>query len=392
MKRKIIILINLFLLIFIVCSCNKKEKISPINKYKSEDTVTLDGLSYTYYSYEDLYINNIPFDNSQEYKPYYNQYYYDMSDLSQKKIEGFSGLLFKNYITAGVASYDKNNLEIFSRDCSPITSPTNAYYFRIVDFFRLERMGGFIVSGYNDSLEGDVEIPKEIDGFKVLGIGFKALENSKICNLKLSGQIIHPYAINKCDNLKTIKGFGTVLSMGIANCKKLKEISDLKLFSDCALYNLERLVYAQSIQDSFSDYLPSGFCSGLRKSKVYNCPNYIEAGNGVSDDYRLVKQEYGKTEIPLYAYNNYRLVLSDSLLLRDDNNKMILSICYDENTKEAYLPFLNNGLNNKGSISIDPNSKLITEEEDGYYIKASYPIELNSNIYGDEIKIKLISK
>ncbi|UKI49985.1 MAG: hypothetical protein L6U99_00550 [Clostridium sp.] len=88
----------------------------------------------------------------------------------------------------------------------------------------------------------------------------------------------------------------------------------------------------------------------------------------------------------MYAYNNYRLVLSDSLLLRDDNNKMILSICYDENTKEAYLPFLNNGLNNKGSISIDPNSKLITEEEDGYYIKASYPIELNSNIYGDEIK------
>lgn len=69
----------------------------------------------------------------------------------------------------------------------------------------------------------------------------------------------------------------------------------------------------------------------------------------------------------LIILDHYDLMLKDIFfnILGDDAYKFVA--CYDEHN-ELYLPFLNHGLNYKGTLFLDPLSEKVEMEEDSFLL------------------------
>ncbi|MCM1131483.1 MAG: hypothetical protein NC310_05275 [Roseburia sp.] len=389
-------------------------------EFRQGDKVVESGLVFTYYTHEYLYEEVIPFVEEENYKSYYNYYYYDMSDYSTLPpiYSSFEGALWagRDYegLHQGKSLFHPETFYDFLRFCEPNHSPTSAYFYRLRDYFGYSLWNDcFIVTGYTEDLKEDVVIPSVIQDVPVMQVGFKALENAPMKSLTFlsndasptSYTLIHPYAISRCQNLKEIKTDAKVLSMGISNCFNLERICYISLVSDCSLYNLPKLI---SLKDCdartyFDKQAPTAEeitfhnTSGVRKSSIYNCPNLIEITGYPLTSYKGVVYYDGL--YPYYAlYDQYTLTLKDEYF-SDLSWNSYTCLTYNLDTMELYLPFLNQGLVNKKNctIKLDSQSKKIIEEEDGYYVSVAYPkiVKLSkyySSLYEEPVYLKIISK
>lgn len=368
-----------FVLFILVCmSCSKKE-----NEFNEGDQYIEDGIIYTYYN---LDIER-PF-KKEANENFYNQYYYDMSN-----IETLSDVdLFPEHSENSGDYWDV----LYKYYSSPLYAPIDAVSYKLNDMYDLEK--GFIVTGYTNDVSSDVFIRGKIKDEYVYGIGFKALTLAPIKSIKIMNEhffIIHPYAFDGCNELldiKTRKDKVIVLSMGISNCNNLKYISGITLFSDCSLYNLNSLVSLEFLNDLKHDRYGSIIGTGLRKSSIYLCPNLKEinlvntssivwSGSNYSFVYHQDGNYISFNSIPFYVFDNYKIELSDKLYTKYQGG----FICYDENNN-AYLPFLNNGLNYVGEITIAEGSEKFSLEDGHIYFNFDKPDIQNQLFYKTKIK------
>ena len=389
--KKIILLFLAILSVLTLVSCKKeKEDINTPKEFKTGDIVIYNGVIYEYLDMLND-IRNLKgeeatkyfFKEEEDYKAFYSTYYLDMSD-------------YKNQPTL---KDDPNILDLewdFSGYHSPKYSPTLPYafyvpsYFYDGDFFEIElyEKGSFIVKGYTENLSKDVVIPMRIHGKRVSQIGYRAFENAPMLTLTLESntfRLIHPYAISHCNNLKEITGLGCVMSMGVSNCENLEYINKISPTMDCSLYNLPML---EKIEN-FHFFLNRGYpapetcygLGGIRKSYFYNCPR-LSSITGETEEHNIVLSTTFNTvyinfwyrhSIPLYVYNHYTAVIEDSVFT--DIGTWVYSVLYNPDTLEAYVPFLNDGLEKEGTILFKHNEQgpeAVTEDETGIYINATY--------------------
>ncbi len=324
------------------------------------------------------------FTEEEDYKAFYSTYYLDMSD-------------YKNQPTL---KDDPNIMDLewdFSGYHSPKYSPTLPYafyvpsYFYDGDFFEIElyEKGSFIVKGYTENLPKDVVIPMRIHGKRVSQIGYRAFENAPMLTLTLESntfRLIHPYAISHCNNLKEITGLGCVMSMGVSNCENLEYINKISPTMDCSLYNLPMLEKIENFHFFLNDGYPfPEICYGLggiRKSYFYNCPRLSsitgetrEHSITLSTTFNTVFINLGLTDssIPLYVYNHYTAIIDDRVFT--EAGTWVYTVLYNPDTLEAYVPFLNDGLEKEGTILFRHHKQgpeAVTEDETGIYINATY--------------------
>ena len=397
--KKMFIFFCLVTMLIGVSAC--KENREEPKEFKQGDVVVEEGIIYTYYTYKELYETAIPFVEEDSPKSYYNYYYYDMSSYKeQPAIVPFEGQLVEfNHVSEYRVLYNSDVFYNFLTYTNPIYSPQNAYFYRLIDYFSPKVLGeGFIVTGYTEEVKKNVEIPTKIGDTPVIQVGFKAFENAPIETFTFMENnplnvndtvynIIHPFAFSHCENLTTIKTNARILSMGISHCPNLEEIYSITPTTDCSLYNLPKLkciadCNPHPIQSEYPRYsFENGstfneeefitlYCSsGFRKSSIYLCPNLSEiAGHSLSRRNNVV---YIYNDIPYYAFDNYTIVLKDFLFTNLSYEKYCCALYNTEN--EIYLPYINNGLNYNGELSIDPESEAIKEEEDAFYVTTAYP-------------------
>ncbi len=391
--KKIILLFLAILSVLTMVSCKKeKEDINTPKEFKTGDIVTYNGVIYEYLDMLND-IRNLKgeeaikyfFKEEEDYKAFYSTYYLDMSDYkNQPKLK-----------------YDPNITDFeweFTRYHSPRYSPTLPYafyiptYFYDESFFKHEREegGSFIVKGYTENLPKDVVIPERIHGKRVSQIGYRAFENAPMITLTLESntfKLIHPYAISHCNNLKEITGLGYVMSMGISNCENLEYINEISPTMDCSLYNLPMLQKIENYTVFYSDIStivpPSCYgLGGIRKSYFYNCPRLSsitgetrEHSITLSTTFNTVFINLGLTDssIPLYVYNHYTAIIDDRVFT--EAGEWVYTVLYNPDTLEAYVPFLNDGLEKEGTILFRHHKQgpeAITEDETGIYINATY--------------------
>lgn len=420
MHKKIVLFLSMFFLSFSLLSCKNKQKEKKV--YEEGDQIIQNGIVYTYYTQETLYMEPIPFVEEENYKPYYNYYYYDMSDVkNQNAIDiRFRGRL-KGMYGQGYLNFYPETFYDYLRYTDPIHSPTDAYFFRLGDFlssidtykFEVDDSdntleGGFVVTSYTEKLQENVVVDMVIDDIPVLHIGYKAFENAPMKTFEFTSSLvqdvvfIHPYAFSSCQNLEKVTTNACVLSMGICNCPKLKIIEKIRLSSDCSLYNLQNLRYLYDLDArplrplNSSGYSDHGFYQsiGIRKSSIYLCPKVNLMGRELKEKDHV----YYYKDFPYYCrYDRFKITLKDEYFtnLRYDN---YACITYNPETMQMYLPFLNSGIKEfKCEIEIDPNSKHIEQREDGYYVQVRFPkiergLKFYSEEYLDSIELKIIPK
>lgn len=424
--KKIFLILSVFCVLLGVTACQSKKP----KELKQGDEVIKDGVIYTYYTYEELYESAIPFAEEDTPKPYYNYYYYDMSSYKeQPAIVPFKGVIVENYNPPridGILRYPReyypdvfHNFLIYS---DVHYSPKTAYFYRLIDYFSPTYVGeGFIVTGYTKDLKKDVEIPSMIENVNVNQIGFKAFENAPMETLTFLPEyyqsnwggivydIIHPFAFSNCENLKTIKTAARVLSMGISNCPNLEEIYYISPTTDCTLYNLPKLkkiieCHPEMIlsnhlfydeKETFHEFDKVNLYNtgGIRKSAFFLCPNLKEiTGNKLSRRNNVV---FIYSTLPYYAFDDYTIMLQDWFFSGFEYDNPIVASYNEEN--ELYLPYLNNGLNYKGELFIDPESKNIKEEANAFYVTTSYPKIVEDAVfyeeeYEDQVVLKILKK
>ena len=161
----------------VFASCKKEAE--EVRTFKQGDEVVKDGVIYTYYDEENLF-KDTPFIEEDNYKSYYNYYYYDMSDFTdKKKITAFEGDLLEYDALSDGIKFNPVPFRYFLENCDLAFSPTTAEFYRLKDYFSLSYVpNGFIVTGYTEDLPKDVVIPSKIYNDCVLQIGFKAFENA----------------------------------------------------------------------------------------------------------------------------------------------------------------------------------------------------------------------
>lgn len=243
------------------------------------------------------------FKDEENYKSYYEYYYYDMSDYqNQKEMKSI---------------YYSDGLNV--KDSYLVNKPTTAYYFRLCNTF-LPVGDGFIIKGYTDKLPKDVLIPQFLFGKPVRQIGFKAFENAPMETFKIfddfGDRIVHPYAFSNCKNLKSIWiTEAYYLSMSINNCESLEDVGGFfKPFGDCVCYNLPNLVSFWGVSfDSFANHSPIFYLcqGGIRKSYFYKCPKLVELSSSVTssalDYYTENNVIYTPRGVPIHVLNNYEV-------------------------------------------------------------------------------------
>ncbi|MDE6584329.1 MAG: leucine-rich repeat domain-containing protein [Anaeroplasmataceae bacterium] len=380
MKKIVLSLLFLFI-ILITSSCEKPVDINEERSFVHQETVEYDGVIYEYYDRNKVVPNledkstEYMFCEEEDYKAYYDYYYYDMSDYkNQKEMKPLS-------------SMDYINKQAFDSDIE--LSPTSAYYYRVSSVLSPQENSvnnnGFIVKGYTEDLAKNVKIPDSLFGHKVRQIGFKAFENAPMETFYWhpSGEgFVHPYAFNNCNNLEKMY-FGydiNIASMGISNCARLQQIKGrLCVLGDCVCYNLPNLISVEDISFGHIEMIDYRFCSnqgGIRKSIFYKCPKFENI-----EDSRYVKIDnviYAVGYIPIFVLDNYVVRLSESGFKK---NKNIFSVLYNPDTLEAYLPFLDDGLDKKGTFIIPENSDVFVVEDDGIYAYVSYEnIDYNAKV------------
>lgn len=373
------IILNLFLIIFAltVVSCESEQKIDITEEKEFADGEILeyDGVIYEYFVSKPRIESKgteYMFKEEDNYNAYYDYYYYDMSDYkNQKEMKP-------------IDLWDYPNKKAIESDIG--LNPT-AYFYRVSGVFFRETpcpiSDGFIIKGYNENLPEDVIIPNSLYGKTIQQVGFRAFENALMRSFKWSNDtgIIHPYAFYNCNNLEVLNlSYDYVCSMGISNCEKLKTISgNVYALGDCIFYDLPNLVTVKR-QIIFSVYgiLPVSQ-GGIRKSIFYKCPKIRDFG----DSYLKIDNViYAPGYVPIYVLDDYVVRLNDLGFKKE--NRSYYSVTYDLETLEAYLPFLNDGLDKKGKIIIPQDSDVFVEEEDGIYANVTYENE----IYNTKVLIR----
>ena len=420
--KKIFILICTFCMLLGVSACKKKKE-EP-KEFNQGDIVIEDGIIYTYYTEEYLVDKVIPFVKEDDYKPYYNYYYYDMSNCDNLPAipTSFEGALEYKYTFSDTFEFFPETFYDYLKYCEPNHSPTSAYFYRLRDFFSYTLKGdsffnsdskgdSFIVTGYTEDLQEDVVIPSIVQSVPVKQIGFKAFEQAPMKTLTFlsddfspSGyNLIHPFAISECNNLVELKTNAKALSMGVSNCQKLEKIQYIGFVSDCSLCNLPKL---KTIVDCdarpyfdkrtmIAGQVSLHNTSGIRKSSIYNCPSLYSLTGYPLTEYKGVI--YYDNLYPYYTRSSFELVLKDEFFTNLSWNSYV-SLAYNLDTMELYLPFLNNGLNHsRSTIYFDSSCKEIIEKEDGYYISIAYPKIIKgsryySSLYEEPVYLKIISK
>ena len=101
---------------------------------------------------------------------------------------------------------------------------------------------------------------------------------------------------------------------------------------------------------------------GIRKSYFYNCPR-LSSITGETEEHNIVLSTTFNTvyinfwyrhSIPLYVYNHYTAIIDDRVFT--EAGTWVYTVLYNPDTLEAYVPFLNDGLEN---ISIKPRSAVV---------------------------------
>ena len=402
--KKLLILICLVSMLMGVSACKKQPK-EETKEFNQGDTVIEDGVIYTYYTEEYLVDKVIPFvkeDNyrpfvkEKNYKPYYNYYYYDMSDCDNLPAipTSFEGSLYDRGGIGGDMgdfyyiqhSFFPETFYDFLKYCEPNHSPTSAYFYRLRDYFSYTLKGdSFIVSGYTKDLKAEVVIPPVVQNIPVRQIGFMAFANAPMQSLTFlsndpspsSYNLIHPYAIFRCKNLGKLKTDAKALSMAVATCPSLTKIQYIGLVQDCSLFDLPSLYSITDCDARPYDDKENGIAgnvslhntSGIRKSSIYDCPNvYSIQGYPLTNSGGITYYDnfypYYVPSIPETVLWKHKLVLKDEFFSNLSWNSYV-SLAYNPDTMELYLPFLNNGLNHSGiTVSLDSNCKKIIEKED----------------------------
>ena len=376
--KKIGVSLLFIVLCLTIASCKKKEEIDIMQAKDFEigDIVEYQGVIYEYftdkYISSSLYSQDYIFKDEEKYKSYYDYYYYDMSDYkNQKEIKPLD--LWDYYRKKGI-------------DVDIEVSPTSAYYLRIFPLFIDSTSPiheGFIVKGYNWTLPKNVVIPTTLFGHKVRQIGFKAFENAPMETFEIDNNLlIHPFAFHNCPNLERVSfPSAYILSMGISNCENLESIgTTVYPLGDCVLYDLPQITEIKRVDFISRNYFDFQYCfgqGGIRKSMFYKCPKLREIGSDQGHNkstYEKYNVVYTVDDVPIYVYDLYNVILNEDIFRYEKREN--ISIVYNPDTLEAYLPFLDDGLDKKGTFIIPENSNIFVEEDDGIYAYVSYENEV----------------
>ncbi len=395
--KKIILLFLGILNVLTMVSC-KKEDINTPKEFRTGDIVTSNGVIYEYIDiYKDIPLKGEEakeyiFEEEENYKAYYNYYYLDMSDYkNQPKLKEDKSLL-------DPWSFRENFNTVKNSPIEPYAFFVLSYLERIVEYPETTN-GSFIVKGYTEDLPENVIIPEKIHGKYVSQIGYRAFDNAPMVTLEWTTRegYIHPYAITKCNQLKKIifnkednrNGYYSkvlVMSMGISNCDNLELIEGFSPTMDCSLCNLKLLKELRfvSLFLSANSWMPHETAYGLggiRKSFFYNCPN-LNMITGINESGRAKIGKvfntfyftfFGGSSVPLYVLDNYTVVIEDITFKSEFYN--YFTVIYNPETLEAYVPFLNDGLEKTGTIlfkNTPEGTGTILEDDTGIYINATY--------------------
>ncbi len=397
--KKIILLFLAILSVLTLVSCKKEEDINTPKEFRTGDIVTSNGVIYQYIDVckdiETLEVEEAKeyiFEEEENYKAYYNYYYLDMSDYkNQPKLKEDKSLL-------DPWSFRENFNTVKNSPIEPYAFFVLSYLERIVEYPETTN-GSFIVKGYTEDLPENVIIPEKIHGKYVSQIGYRAFENAPMVTLEWTTRegYIHPYAITKCNQLKKIifnkednrNGYYSkvlVMSMGISNCDNLELIEGFSPTMDCSLCNLKLLKELRfvSLFLSANSWMPHETAYGLggiRKSFFYNCPN-LNMITGINESGRAKIGKVFNTfyftffcgsSVPLYVLDNYTVVIEDITFKSEFYN--YFTVIYNPETLEAYVPFLNDGLEKTGTIlfkNTPEGTGTILEDDTGIYINATY--------------------
>ncbi len=386
--KKIILLFLAILSVLTLVSCKKEEDINTPKEFKTGDIVTFNGVIYEYIDiYKDIPLKGEEakeyiFEEEENYKAYYNYYYLDMSDYkNQPKLREDKSLL-------DPWSFRENFNTVKNSPIEPYAFFVLSYLERIVEYPETTN-GSFIVKGYTEDLPENVIIPEKIHGKYVSQIGYRAFENAPMKTLSANTvNYVHPYAISQCNHLKEINLNGSsLMSMSICNSKNIEKITGIRVSMDCCLYNLPKLAKLEDtcplyyLEESWGYYHNCYGLGGIRKSFFYNCPR-LESITG--KDYYTSREiqtvantvylDYGNEyAFPIYVYKNYTAVIDDVVFT--DAGRWDYTILYNPNTLEAYIPFLNDGLEKEGMILFrhhEQGPESVMEDETGIYINATY--------------------
>lgn len=402
--KKIILLFLGILNVLTIVSCKKeKEDINTPKEFKTGDIVTSNGVIYQYIdvckdieTLEGEEAKEYIFEEEENYKAYYNYYYLDMSNYkNQPKLREDKS--FEDITIESIYEFDRSN--------NPNLSPITPYAFYLPSYLDIAGIktiplnGSFIVKGYTEDLPENVIIPEKIHGKYVSQIGYRAFDNAPMVTLEWTTRegYIHPYAITKCNQLKKIifnkednrNGYYSkvlVMSMGISNCDNLELIEGFSPTMDCSLCNLKLLKELRfvSLFLSANSWMPHETAYGLggiRKSFFYNCPN-LNMITGINESGRAKIGKvfntfyftfFGGSSVPLYVLDNYTVVIEDITFKSEFYN--YFTVIYNPETLEAYVPFLNDGLEKTGTIlfkNTPEGTGTILEDDTGIYINATY--------------------
>ncbi len=391
--KKLFILILSILTIGTLVSCKKEEDINTPKEFKTGDIVTSNGVIYQYIdvckdieTLEGEEAKEYIFEEEENYRAYYNYYYLDMSNYkNQPKLRE----------DKSIGDISIESIYEFDRSNNPNLSPITPYAFYLPSYLDIAGIktiplnGSFIVKGYTEDLPENVIIPEKIHGKYVSQIGYRAFENAPMKTLSANTvNYVHPYAISQCNHLKEINLNGSsLMSMSICNSKNIEKITGIRVSMDCCLYNLPKLAKLEDtcplyyLEESWGYYHNCYGLGGIRKSFFYNCPR-LESITG--KDYYTSREiqtvantvylDYGNEyAFPIYVYKNYTAVIDDVVFT--DAGRWDYTILYNPNTLEAYIPFLNDGLEKEGTILFrhhEQGPESVMEDETGIYINATY--------------------
>ncbi len=381
--KKLSLIILSFITIFTLLSCQKKESIDNPKEFQPGDIVEFNGVIYEYMDIWDDITGKATleyvFEEEENYLSFYDVYYLDMSEYkNQPKLRE-----------------DKNIFNLTTFDNSLRHNPIQKYAMRVsgsinpLDYTSYLYDDVFVVKGYTEQLPKNVIIPPKIHGKYVTQIGFKAFQHAPMESICIKGYytIVHPFAINQCDYLKELVcNNSLILSMGISDCKNIEKISGISPTMDCSLYRLEKLKEIHDLDIYINNNQPLYGCYGMggyRKSFFYQCPmlesligENIYNETSISEAFNTVYYNFSYgISIPLYVKNHYTAIIDDVVYIHNDSQDMEwFSIMYNPDTLEAYVPFLNDGLEKEGRFIFKNSSGLdsVIEDETGIFIRAMY--------------------
>ena len=240
--KKGYLFILFFAILMVLMACADEERV-----FENGDQVTRNGVIYTFVDHDELWGRNEVrvYDFKNNDKPLFHHFYYfDMLDSSQDPITPFER--FYHNELKDHSEYDKELL---------ILIRIMYYHRRTNDFFKLahlieaytqHRNGVFFISGFTNKIDGNVRIPETIHGNNVVGIGYRAFENSMIRTFRWDsslGGVILPYAFENSNNLREIvlPDSSLLLSKSITNLTRLRSLHGVRAPMEAALYNLPSL-------------------------------------------------------------------------------------------------------------------------------------------------------